>query len=185
MQHEVLGRRQVSLLPLRRLTVFPALLLAACSAPAKETVVVLPAAADPPQLVETVPTAEPTAEPAKKPTAIAWQTSEEKARALAKSRRLALVVFVFAAWATPAVTMDRVTWSDARVLDRATSFVALRLDVSDADAQAQADADRHDIRTMPSTLIFDPDGTEIGRLEGFASAEDVLGVLDTVAPLAD
>lgn len=81
--------------------------------------------------------------------------------------------------------MDRVTWSDARLLDRASSFVALRLDVSGADAQAQADADRYDIRTMPSTLIFDPDGDEVGRLEGFASADDVLGVLDTIHPRSD
>lgn len=159
-----------------------ALLLAGCSAPPKEAVVLLPGAAEPPALVETTPTVEPTATPEKKPTAIVWQSSEARARALAKSRRLALVVFLFADWATPALQMDRVTWADPRLVERASSFIALRLDVSGADAQAQADADRFELRTMPSTLIFDPDGAEVGRLEGFATADDVVGVLATIAP---
>ncbi len=172
----MLGRRQVAA---------ALLLLAGCSAPAQEPVVVISGATPSPTFVEATPTGEPAAAPAKKPTAITWQTSEARARALAKSRGLALVVFLFAAWATPAVSMDRVTWADARLVERSSSFVALRLDVSEADAQAQADADRFDLRTMPSTLIFDPDGAEVGRLEGFAGAADVLRVLDTIAPRAD
>ncbi len=143
---------------------------------------ILPGATEPPALVETTPTAEPTAAPAKKPAAIVWQTSEAHARLLARSRRLALVVFLYADWATPAVQMDRVTWSDPRLVAYASSFVALRLDVSDADENAQAAADRFELTMMPSTLIFDADGAEIGRLGGFASADDVLEVLGPISP---
>lgn len=167
-------------------TLLAALLLASCAAAPNEAVVSLPrAATDPPTLVEKTSTTEPTAAPAQKLTAIPWQLTETRARALAKSRNVALVVFLFADWSPPAVSMDRVTWGDARVLDRAGSFVALRLDVSDTSGQAQADADRFDLGMLPSTLIFDADGTEVGRVEGFATAEDVVTVLDSLAPRAD
>ena len=146
---------------------------------------VVPGATEPPALVETIPTAEPEGAPPKKLTAIPWQTSEERARALAKKRAQPLVVFLFAAWATPAAQMDRVTWSDPGILERAGSFVALRLDVSDADENAQAAADRFELDMMPSTLVFDADGAEIGRFGGFASASDVLEVLRPITVRAE
>lgn len=157
-----------------------AVVASGCFAPPKDPVVVVPGGAAPPALIETLPTAEPTDAPPKKLTAIPWETSEERARARARQRDLPLVVFLFAEWATPAAQMDRVTWADPRILERAASFVALRLDVSDADANAQAAADRFDLGMMPSTLIFDATGTEVARLQGFATADDVLEVL---APL--
>lgn len=135
-------------------------------------------------LVEAAPSASASGgagEPAP-PGAIAWETSDAAARARAKTRGAPLMVFLYADWAAPALRMDRATWTDAAVIRRARSFIALRLDVSEADANAQVDADRYDLRTMPSIVFLDARGTEITRLEGYAGPEEVLAAMGKVLP---
>jgi thiol:disulfide interchange protein DsbD len=143
-------------------------------------VVALGGSPEPPSIVTPSGTTTTAPQAAPVPTSIAWLGSEVEARNRAKARRLPLVVFLFAAWAVPAVRMDRETWTDPRILQRSRGFVALRLDVTDTEANAQAQADHFDLRTMPSTILLDDAGREIGRLEGFAGADDVLGALDRV-----
>lgn len=110
-------------------------------------------------------------------TRIDWLTSEDEARARAKARKLPLVVFFYAAWAVPAARMGREAWADPRITARSSDFVWLWLDVTEADANAQAQADHFDPNTVPSTILLDDRGHEIARLEGFASAEQVLDLL--------
>ena len=85
-------------------------------------------------------------------------------------------------WSAPDARMERETWSDPRVIQRARSFVALRLDVSKADANAQADADRYDVQRVPSVVILDELGHEITRIEGYAHPENVLSAMDRTMP---
>lgn len=139
-------------------------------------VVAVAGSSEPPVVVTPKETATGVVSATPAPTAIAWQTSELEARHRAKARELPLA-FLFAEWAVPAVRMDRDTWTDPRIVARSRGFVALRLDVSDADANAQAEADHFDSKTMPSTILLDDAGRELGRLEGFASADDVLAAL--------
>lgn len=87
-------------------------------------------------------------------------------------------MFVFAEWATAAVRMDRTIWNDPRVVVRARSFIALRLDVTSADVNEQTSADALDVKSVPSVLFFDDLGHEIGRIDGAASADEVLAAMD-------
>jgi thiol:disulfide interchange protein len=128
-----------------------------------------------PAAAETAETAPPAA---KKPGKIAWETSETTARKRANAREMPLLVFLCAAWATPSVQMDRVTWADPRVVERARSFVMLRLDLTNADANAQADADIFDLQVMPSTVIVDPNGTVVVTLAGLAGPDEVLSAMN-------
>lgn len=157
-----------------------------CSAPAKEPVVVVPGGATSPALVELLPTAAPDdAPPPEKPTRLTWQTSLETARALAKKRRLPLVVFLIAEWTVPAVKMERTTWTDPEIVALADRFIALRVDLTDDGPNAQATADHFDVLMLPTVVVLDADGVEIGRLAGFASASDVLGVLGPITGRAE
>jgi len=133
-----------------------------------------------PAAIEVAPSGEPAADVRKKASAITWETSEVVARNRAKARKKPLVVFLYAAWATPAVRMDRTTWSDPRIIERAQSFVALRLDVTNADANAQADADRFDLSMMPSTVILDFEGRELTRLDGYSGPDEMLAAMSRV-----
>lgn len=158
------------------------LVLAACGPPRTDVVVHLPGAQRTPALVEVAPSTEPAPEPPAPAATIAWETSDDVARERAKTRGAPLLVFAFASWATAAVRMDRTTWADARVVQRARPFIALRLDVSEADANAQVGADGYDLRTIPSVVLLDEHGHEITRLEGYVGSDEVLAAMGRVMP---
>lgn len=171
---EVLRRREVTRSALLVLIFTSAL---ACGPPSNNIpVVTIAGSSEGPAIVTSSPSAVAApAQPA--PTRIDWLTSEEDARKKAKARKLPLVVFLFASWAVPAARMQRETWVDPRITARSSDFVWLWLDVTDADANAQAMADHFDPNTMPSTIMLDDLGHEIGRAEGFAAADEILELL--------
>lgn len=138
-----------------------------------------------PTIVAPSPTSTAVAASRPIPERIAWLASEEDARAKSKARRLPLLVFLFATWAVPAAKMERETWTDERIRSRSSDFVALRLDVSEADSNAQAQADHFDPTAMPCTILLDDLGQEIGRIDGYATADDVLVLLGRAPASSD
>jgi thiol:disulfide interchange protein len=160
----------------------PLLLLAACGPSPSDATVHVAGAQAPPSIVEAASSGEPALGPSAPSAPIPWESSDAVARERAKLRGAPLLVFVFADWATAAVRMERTTFADPRVIQRARSFVALRLDVSKADANAQVEADGYDLRTMPSIVLLDHFGHEITRVEGYAGPDDVLGAMRLVLP---
>lgn len=171
-------------LKLLRFSFLLALATSACSATSPTSnipVVAVSGSETPPILVAGTSTAEPRPPARTQLTAIAWETSEEMARSRAKARHWPLVVYLCAEWSAAAIHMDRSTWTEPRLLERSRTFVALRIDTTTTDANAQAVADRFDLKTMPSTVILDFGGHEIARLEGDATAEQILAALARVA----
>jgi thiol:disulfide interchange protein len=172
-----LKRRFSPLLPVLFIAV-----LAACGPAPADAVVLLPGTQNGPALVPVAPSAEPAQERPAHVGAIAWETSDSVARERAKTRGAPLLVFVFAAWSTAALRTERTTLADPRVIRKARTFVALRLDVTEADANAQAAADGYELRTRPSIVLLDHLGHEITRLEGYAGPDDVLAAMRQVLP---
>lgn len=122
--------------------------------------------------------------PGRKPaaaSAIVWETSNRDAHERAQKAGKPLIVWVRAAWATPAIQMERTTWTDPRVAAAARGFVALKLDLSDADdADAKLYADRYELVTMPTTLILDARGQTVATLRGLADADAIVAALAKV-----
>lgn len=171
---EVLRRREVTRSALLVLVLTSAL---ACGPPPSNIpVVTIVGSSEGPAIVTSSASAAAAPTPSA-PTHIDWLSSEEDARKKAKARKLPLVVFLFASWAVPAARMQRETWTDPRITVRSSDFVWLWLDVTDADANAQAMADHFDPTTMPSTILLDDLGHEIGRADGFAGPDEILELL--------
>ncbi len=95
------------------------------------------------------------------------------AEALAKAGEGKKVVMVdfFTTWCGPCKKLDAETWTDVRVNGwLAEHAVAIKL-----DAEKEKDAAKqHKIGAYPTMLFLKPDGTEIGRMVGFRSADAFL-----------
>jgi thiol:disulfide interchange protein len=114
-------------------------------------------------------------EPARKTTGeIAWETDEREARTRALRRGVPLLIYMRAAWAAAAVSMERAVWTDPRLARATRGLVALELDVTSAEGDAELYAQRYAVTQIPSTLVFDASGKHVATVPGAATAEALL-----------
>jgi hypothetical protein len=110
-----------------------------------------------------------------RPAVFTSQTYDE-ALTLAKATGKLLVLDATAAWCQPCKTMDRVTWSDARVVAWLRQHaVALQLDVDEEKAVAASLC----IRAMPTVVAF-REGAEFDRVVGMKRPEELIVWLEGV-----
>lgn len=105
----------------------------------------------------------------------------EPTLALAKKEKKPIIMDFWADWCLPCKQMDRVTFSDPRVLERLRSeYVLHRVDVTEFTGMDVADARKVD--KYPTILVLDPKGLELGRMVGFQSADSLLYKLEQFKP---
>jgi thiol:disulfide interchange protein len=106
---------------------------------------------------------------------IVWINSIDEARARAADEHKPLIIFVRAAWSKASVDMESTIWRDDRVLALATSFVALRVDLTPSPEGIVPDSlAPFDIRGVPTTIIVSARGKILGRFgKGMARPADV------------
>ncbi len=93
--------------------------------------------------------------------------------------KLPMLVYVRADWSAASLEMDRVVWSDPRILFQSHPVVPLRADVTDGpDAELMA-AEFH-VNAVPSVILLDENARELVRLEGPRSVEEVLTAMRAV-----
>lgn len=115
---------------------------------------------------------------ARAPGTLVWESVEADAREKARRERLPMLVYLRAEWAAACAEMERGTWRDARVGERARSFVLLKIDVSAADLEGDLYAERYGARAIPSIAAFDAEGRRAAVLSGYADAETLLRLMD-------
>jgi len=108
---------------------------------------------------------------------LVWETSVSEAQARARRQRRPMLVYLRADWSAAALELDRGVWSDPRVLRAARGFVALKLDLSAAEGDAELYAQHFGVRAVPTTVVLDAAGKQVGMLAGAFEAEDLLPVL--------
>jgi thiol-disulfide isomerase/thioredoxin len=107
-----------------------------------------------------------------RPAVFTSQTYDE-ALASAKATGKLLVLDATAAWCQPCKTMDRVTWSDARVVAWLEEHaVAVQLDVDEEKAVAASLG----IRAMPTAVAF-REGVEFDRVVGMKRPDELIAWL--------
>lgn len=89
------------------------------------------------------------------------------------SNKMVLVDF-YADWCHYCKEMDSETYTDANVQQRiAQSYIAVKIDTDDhPDLSSQ-----YGIYGLPTIIIFDSNGQEIKRIEGYQSASQLLSQL--------
>lgn len=89
----------------------------------------------------------------------------------------------YADWCVPCLELDRVTFTDSRVVQESENFVRLKVDLTQFDSEeSEALRRRYEVAGVPTIVFLDPTGEEIRdiRVVGFVNANDFLGRIERV-----
>ncbi|MBW3543614.1 MAG: thioredoxin family protein [Planctomycetes bacterium] len=112
---------------------------------------------------------------------VAWLTEFSKAQRESRRLNRPLLVHFYADWCTPCRRMERTVLENASVRERlASGFVAVKID-SDRHPELVR---RFDVQSLPTDLIFSPDGRLLSATQGVDEATVYLARLERVAPSA-
>ncbi len=111
-----------------------------------------------------------------------WATGGvDRAQALAKDERRPMLVDFTAAWCGACKELDRITFSDPRISERASRFVAVKVDATRDDEPAvQRALEQFGVRGLPTVLLIDADGREVRRFTDFVDPDEFLEALQAV-----
>ncbi|MEE4270999.1 MAG: thioredoxin family protein [Thermoanaerobaculales bacterium] len=97
--------------------------------------------------------------------ALAWEKSWESAFARASSEGKPVLVSFEAEWCVWCKKLDSTTYRDSAVMALISDrLVPLTLDV---DGAGEALSGTHNVESLPTVLVFSPNGEEQGRINGF------------------
>jgi thiol:disulfide interchange protein DsbD len=108
---------------------------------------------------------------------IPWISSETEAfRAAEASGRYVLLDF-YAEWCAACRELDQRTWPDAEVQKAAAGFIPVRMDMTGKNELNAGIQKKYHIIGMPTVIVADSRGREIGRFTGYQSPEAVTAFL--------
>ncbi len=94
-----------------------------------------------------------------------WEKNWDSAFSRAKTEGKPVLVSFEAEWCVWCKKLDTTTYRDTAVMSLiADSLVPLTLDV---DGAGDALSDHYDVESLPTVLVFSPDGQERGRINGY------------------
>ncbi len=103
---------------------------------------------------------------------------EEEAVTQAQGAGKPLLVDVYADWCVACVELDEKTYSVPTVAGRVSDFVRLKLDFTKETPWVKEMKQKYKITGMPTVIVYDPQGEEVGRFTGFKAPEQFLAFLD-------
>ena len=112
---------------------------------------------------------------------IAWAPFSDQALAAARSAGRPVLIDFEAAWCLPCREMERTTLRDPAVVRLASSFVALKADVTAEDDAASALLDRFHVPGVPTYVLLGADGGERDRLVGYVPPRRMVEALRDAA----
>lgn len=109
-----------------------------------------------------------------------WEESWDSAFARAKTEGKPVLVSFEAEWCVWCKKLESTTFRDNAVMSLISdSMVALTLDVDNAGREL---SDEYGVESLPTVLVFSPDGKERGRINGYLPpgqfAEVMKGILE-------
>jgi thiol:disulfide interchange protein DsbD len=77
--------------------------------------------------------------------------------------------------------MTKETFSDPRVMEKAGSFIAVKIDATDdEDPQVDAVKGKYKVVGLPTLVIYDSTGAERKRFNDFVGPDDFLKAIDGI-----
>lgn len=108
---------------------------------------------------------------------IEWQPYSQERLSSAASANKPIIIDFYADWCIPCKELDKFTFSDPAVIDRAGQFVTLKADLTkNNDPAVQRLKKEYNIRGVPTIVFLNGDGTELEqlRLTGYEPPEQFL-----------
>ncbi|MCE5217973.1 thioredoxin family protein [bacterium] len=133
-------------------------------------------AGQPAPVSEAAPTAnreETAPSPGSKADKIVWVESYAKGMEQAKKAGKPMMIDLYADWCGPCRMLDEQVWTDARVIEAATKYVCVKVNV-DKDA---ATADKYKATAIPLVVFAHSDGTVMNRSVGLVPADKMLALM--------
>lgn len=114
--------------------------------------------------------------PAEK-TELEWKkfTIENYETSLKNNERM--VIDFYADWCIPCKELDKLTFSDKRVVKEFGRFTIYKVDMTQNNDINEQLRKRFDVIGMPTVLVIDSNGKEVKRLTGFVKADEFLGYI--------
>ncbi|MBI1817589.1 MAG: thioredoxin family protein [Deltaproteobacteria bacterium] len=106
--------------------------------------------------------------------AIQWRELTPTTVDAARSAGRPAVVDFGADWCIPCVEMLRTTFIDPKVVRAATRFEMVKADITEESEPATKLLEQFQVRGVPTVLVFDALGNEVGRMVGYTSADELL-----------
>jgi thioredoxin 1 len=108
--------------------------------------------------------------------AIAWADNYSSARLQSAQSGKPIILFFTGKWCVPCRIMKRNVWADEKVTASVNAgFIPLTIDVDDPDTAETLS--RYRVGATPTTIITDPDGKVLQRVDGAMGKTDFLELL--------
>lgn len=107
---------------------------------------------------------------------IQWASSFVTAMEEARAENRVVMVDFYTHWCGWCKVLDRKTYVDPKVVERASRLVNVKIN-AEADV---ATASKYEVQAYPTILFLNPDGSVRQALQGFRPPEQFVGILDQV-----
>lgn len=88
-----------------------------------------------------------------------------------------MVIDFYADWCIPCKELDKLTFSDKRVVKEFERFTIYKVDMTQNNDINEQLRKRFDVIGMPTVLVIDSNGKEVKRLTGFVKSDEFLGYI--------
>lgn len=116
---------------------------------------------------------------------VKWVDESDAAYRRAKEQGKPLLLEVWAGWCPPCRKMDREVWTDKRIVEAASKFVCVSLDIARRDI-AEVETlvfgthGRYKVHALPTVFILDPWREVILVSEGYIYPKELLAILNEI-----
>lgn len=110
-------------------------------------------------------------------------SGEASARDRAVRERRAVLVYFSATWCAACAELERTTFRDSSVIDRATELESIRVDATDDDDPKVTElTKKYRVIGLPTLVILDARGSEVARITEYVTGSRLAAALEKVRP---
>ena len=112
-----------------------------------------------------------------------WESYEEARLEQARADEKAVVLDFYADWCIPCLELERITFTDARVIDATDNMVRLKIDLTHFDSPESEEIRRqYNVAGVPTIVFIDKNGNEVeaARIMGFVGPDEFLRRVESV-----
>jgi thiol:disulfide interchange protein DsbD len=117
---------------------------------------------------------------AEKTKGIKWEKNLERALETAKGSNQLLILDFYADWCPPCNQMEKITYADSRVIEQLKNYIPVKIDIDKKQKlanQYDGNAKANGGSGIPATIILDGNGTQLAKVHGFHTPEELLAIL--------